>query len=106
MSDRHATEKLFNDLLAEYRAKVLPMVMSSWAETSETEKEQLTRMNNFFCGLHFVVGLAERAEATLKLWEETHELLASNKSSGTQRLVRTACKSFHARGLQLAGCSS
>ena len=30
---------------------------------------------------------------------------ASNLS-GTQRLIRTACKAFHARGSQQAGCSS
>ena len=105
MSDRHAAEKLFNELLADYRADILPEVMANWSNVSESEREQLTRMNNFFCGLHFLVGLAECAEATLKIWEETHELSVSGKSSGTQRLIRTACKSFHARGSQQAGCS-
>ena len=65
-------------------------------------KEQLTGMNNFFCGLHFLVELADCAEATLKLWKETRELSASGKSSGTQQLIQTACKSFHARGSQQA----
>ena len=106
MSDRHAAEKLFNDLLSEYRAEILPHVVTGWSEASNTEKELLTRMNNFFCGLHFIVGLAECAEATLKLWEESHELEAGGISSGTQRLVRTACKGFHSRGCQKAGCSS
>ena len=106
MSDRHAAEKLFNELLADYRAEILPEVMANWSEVSESEREQFTRMNNFFCGLHFLVGLADCAEATLKLWEETLELPATCKSSGTQRLIRTACKSFHARGSQQAGCSS
>ena len=105
MSDRHAAEKLFNELLAGYRVDVLPEVVNGWNEASEMEKEQLTRMNNFFCGLHFLVGLADCAEATLKLWEETYELHVSGKLSGTQRLVRTACKSFHATGSQQAGCS-
>ena len=53
-----------------------------------------------------MVGLADCADAILKLWEETHELPFGNKSSGTQQLVRTACKSFHARGSQQAGCST
>ena len=106
MSDRHAAEKLFNELLADYRAEVLPHDAIGWSEASNTEKEILTRMNNFFCGLHFIVGLAECAEATLKLWEETHELAATANSSGTQRLVRTVCKSFHTRGSQQAGCSN
>ena len=106
MSDRHAAEKLFNNLLADYRAEILPHIVFGWAEASKTEKEILIRMNNFFCGLHFVVGLAECAEATLKFWEEAHDLPTNGNSSGTQRLVRTACKSFHARGSQQAGCST
>ena len=105
MSDRHAAEKLFNELLADYRAEILPVVVSDWDEATETEKEQLTQMNNFFWGLHFLVGLADCAEATVKLWEATYELPASEQSSGTQRLIRTACKAFHARGSQQAGCS-
>lgn len=73
ISDRHAAEKLFCDILSEYRAEILPSVVSGWEEMCEAEQEQLTRMNNFFCGLHFLVGLAESAEATLKAWEATLE---------------------------------
>ena len=91
MSDRHAAEKLFNELLADYRSEILPDIVSGWAEASETEKEQLTRMNNFFCGLHFLVELADCAEATLKVWEMMHDLPKSAKSS---QLIRTACKAF------------
>ena len=39
MSDRHAAEKLFNELLADYRSEILPDIVSGWAEASETEKE-------------------------------------------------------------------
>ena len=57
------------------------------------EKKQITRMNNFLSGLHFLVGLAEAAEETLKVWESTVEDNGSTEnSSGTQLLVRTACK--------------
>ena len=105
MSDRHAAEKLFNELLADYRAEILPDVVCGWADANEFERVQFTRMNNFFCGLHFIVGLAECADATLRLWEEAQELPASGKSSGSQRLIRTACKGFHSRGSQQAGCS-
>ena len=38
-------------------------------EYADGEKEQLTRMNNFYCGLHFLVALADTAEATVKIWE-------------------------------------
>ena len=93
MSDRHAAEKLFNELLADYRAEILPKVLAGWTETSEREKGHITRMNK--------VGLTDCAEATVKIWEESHELQV--KYSGTQVLVRSACKSFHSRQ---AGCSS
>ena len=72
MSDRHAAEKRFNVMLYDYRAEVLPTVAQNWDELSEIEKEHLTRMNNFFCGLHFIVGLADTAEEVLKLWESEH----------------------------------
>ena len=63
-------------------------------------------MNNFFCSLHYLVGLADSAEATLKLWESTVEdNISYGHSSGTQQLIRTACKAFHSRGSEQAGCS-
>ena len=48
MSDRHAAEKLFNQLLHDFRAEILPAVAEGWNQMTEVEKEQLTRMNNFF----------------------------------------------------------
>ena len=62
-------------------------------------------MNNFFCGLHYVVGLADCAEETLKLWE-SHSAGDTSNSSSTQRLIRTACKAFHHRGSQQCGTST
>ena len=99
MSDRHAAEKLFSQLLQEYRKYVLPDVVSGWDKMSQDEKNVLTRMNNFYCGLHFIVGLADAAESVLKAWESTIcEVGDQGKTSGTQRLIRTACKAFHHRG--------
>ena len=46
MSDRHAAEKLFNELLHDFRADILPSVAENWEQMNEMEKEQLTRMNN------------------------------------------------------------
>lgn len=108
MSDRHAAEKLFSQILAEYRADILPDVMDGWKDMTDDEHNQLIRMNNFFCGLHFLVGLADSAEATLKLWETTfdEDSTQEKQSSGTQRLIRTACKAFHHRGSEQAGCST
>ena len=80
-------------MLSEYRADILPDVFAGWCELSDKEKEQMTRMNNFFCGLHFLVALADAAEATLKLWESVNlDDQRTNATSGIQRLIRTACK--------------
>lgn len=103
MSDRHAAEKLFNRMLEDFRGEILPMIVEKWEDMTLDEREQLERMNNFFCGLHFLVGLADSAEETLKLWEAQHQEGSSgmtSSTSGTQRLVRTACKLFHHRGSQ------
>ena len=109
MSDRHAAEKLFNELIHDYRAELLPTVIENWNEMMDIEKENATRMNNFFCGLHFVVGLADSAEEVLKVWEahqqSNDEDIFTSPSSGTQRLVRTSCKAFHHRGSEQCGTS-
>lgn len=55
MSDDHAAEKLFNELIADYRAEILPEVMSNWSELYESEREQYTRMNNFFMAYTFLL---------------------------------------------------
>ena len=102
MSDRHSAEKCFNDLLCEYRANVSLTVATKWSQMSEMKQEQLTRVNNFFCGLNFLVGLADCAEETLKLWEADNSQELSG-SSGTQQLVRTSCNAFHHRGSQQCG---
>ena len=47
MSDRHTAEKLFCEILSDYRADILPEVVSEWEQMCEAEREQLTRMNNF-----------------------------------------------------------
>ena len=105
MSDRHSAEKRFNELLQDYRKELLPTVAENWDQMTDTEREQLTRMNNFFCGLHYIVGLADCAEETPKVWEaQTTEKEISN-SSITQRVIPTACKAFHHLGSQQCGTS-
>ena len=53
MSDRHAAEKLFNELLMEYRAEILPTVAKDWENMTKTEREQLMHINNFFVDCTF-----------------------------------------------------
>ena len=49
--------------------------------------------------------MADSAEATLVMWESIDGGNVAG-SSGTQRLIRTACKAFHHRGSEQAGCST
>ena len=48
MSDRHSAEKLFNDLIHDFRAGVLPTIIENWDHLHESEQQQFNRMNNFF----------------------------------------------------------
>lgn len=51
MSDRHAAEKLFNELLEDYRRDILPSITENWNDMDELEKDQLTTMNNFLVSI-------------------------------------------------------
>ena len=59
MSDRAGTEKLFNVILKDYRNNLLPEVVSGFEDLSDNRKDQIRHMNNYFCGLHLTVSLAE-----------------------------------------------
>ena len=48
----------------------------------------MTRVKNVFCDLLYLIGLAETAEATVKLWEQNLEQQAEvQKTSGTQNPI-------------------
>ena len=115
MSDRHVVQKKFNVLLEEYRTEILPEVETRWSRLSEEEKESLSTLNNFFCGMHLVVGLADTAASTLMEWEDLQfkepvgaaaairGAIALSKESGTVRLIHIACKAFQKRGCEKSG---
>lgn len=46
MSDRHAAEKRFADLLQDYRSEILPSIADNWNDMTELEQEHLSTMNN------------------------------------------------------------
>lgn len=66
MSDRAGTEKNFNRLLEEFRKEVLPQVVDNWGALTENQQKPISAMNNLFCGLHLLVGMADVAEESLK----------------------------------------
>ena len=73
MSDRASTQKSFNSLLAQYREGILPSVVQNWDNLEETDRQSISQMHNFYCGMHFVVNMAEHTSETLKLIECNHE---------------------------------
>lgn len=111
MSDRHIVEKNFNQLLEDYRGCILPELVKSWDQMTLDEQTSMTTMNNFFCGMHLIVGIADVAASTLVLWESSHfegnppfQSKFSRKSeSGTVRLIRTACKALSKHGNEQCG---
>ena len=115
MGDRAVTEKKFNVLLSEFRREILPEVVNGWNEMSEDEQEKCGRMNNFFCGMHLLVSLAEQSDAIMKVWENlvfgdvlvgassVSGMSVGKSESGTVRLIRTVCKAVQDRGCEKSG---
>ena len=109
MSDRAAAQKSFNALLATYRSDILPSVVNNWNSLSNDEQSTMSQMNNFYCGMHLVVNMAEHTSESLKLVERNFDSQATHAictvhESGTVRLIRTACKAFEKRGDEKSGC--
>ena len=74
----------------------------------------LITTNNFFCGLHYIVGLADQAIKSLKEWEKMHfgegkfgatdvPRVFESSESRVIRLIRTATSAFHKYGNEQAG---
>ena len=103
MSDRGSTQKKFNEIFIQYRNEIMPTVLENWDNLEAVDKQSLLNVNEFFCGLHYMVALAEQAEATLKLADNllygTSEVGSpahggyTKGESGTTQLIRTVCKS-------------
>ncbi|KAJ8321396.1 hypothetical protein KUTeg_001052 [Tegillarca granosa] len=112
MSDRAATQQKFNNLLEEYRKiMIMENLGEAWFEMTEDEQMSISKLNNFFCGLHALVHMAEAANSCIKVVEE-----ASFESvpifdpgfkvpneSGTTRLLRTCSKAFSMGGDEKSG---
>ena len=113
MSDRCPVQKKFNNLFYKYRKSVIPEIIDNWEDLDIKQKKCITGVNDFYCGFHFLVGLADQAEASLKLWESLLFGEAkigslnhggySKGESGTLRLIRTICKSVSERGCEKSG---
>ena len=116
MSDRAATETLFNKILKTYREECLSLHKENWNNFSEEAKNKLTEMYNFFCGLHLLTSMADAVSAAFKSFEsdflEGKKVGAAaeagihvfNTASGSIRLVQNACKALSRGGDEKSGC--
>ena len=108
-----ATFTKFNSPFTEYSKRILPNVVKEWATLNTTEKDYNSTVNEFFCGLHVLVAMADQAEACMKGWEgmlygdaKLGSLAHggySNGESGTTRRIRTVCKYVQERGCEKSG---
>ena len=75
---------------------------------------EVASLNNFFCGMHLIVGMADTASSTLIQWEESNSsiqdavskssaILQRRSESGTVRLIRTVCKALSKHGSEQSG---
>ena len=109
MSDQCNIKK---KLFVEFRKNILKHTVN-FDDLSKIEQEKMVQVNQFFCGLHYLAGLANQAEACLKIWENIvhkHRKVGSiahvvypNGDSGVTRLIRTVCKSVQERGCKKSG---
>ena len=108
MSDRHIVEKNFNS-----HRDILPTIVHSWEQMTHEEQNSIGTLNNFFCGMHILVGMADTASSALLQWEYTHfqgtdqpagpSVFVKKSESGIVRLVRTACKALSKHGSEQSG---
>ena len=104
ISDRASVEKCFNELLEQYRSDILPSVVEGWSDMSDGEQSAMSRMYNFFCGMHFITGMAEHTAEAIRLFESAESDTPSSGEAGAIRLIRTACKAFQRRADEKSGC--
>ena len=48
----------------------MPTVFENWDTFNENIQENFIQVNDSFCGLHFLVGLADQTEIVLKAWDK------------------------------------
>ena len=61
--------KKFNSLFKQCREDIIPTVAEDWENLTGQNQLQMKNVNEFFCGVHYLVGLADQAEASLKVWD-------------------------------------
>ena len=103
MSDRAASEKLFNKLLEEYREGYLPVILGDWHNMSDEAKEHTSKLHNFYCALHLLVAFADVSSANISKFECLHTE-EKQPNCSTVNLIRMCAKAFARGGDEKSGC--
>ena len=69
MSDRCNTQKKLVSCLWNLEKTFWNIQSTLITSLRWNEQEKMVEVNQFFCGLHYLVGLDDQAEACLKIWE-------------------------------------
>ncbi|CAG2223042.1 unnamed protein product [Mytilus edulis] len=110
MSDRAATEIVFNQLLKDYREKLLKEHVEKYDDLPDVEKDILSRMYNFFCGLHLTVNIADVINKVFMQTKNIEDFDSdfSHEKAGEAdilRALRCVCKAFAVGGDEKCGTS-
>lgn len=93
--------------MQQYKQEIFPNIQLNFNNLTQDEQQLCSQINNSYCGLHLLIGIADVCEAALKIIEteyldskvvgsaETPELQRYHKAeSGTLCLLRTSSKAF------------
>ena len=86
-SDHHVVNKNYFEQLKLYRASFLPKVLPQFHQLSADELGHVVRMNQLFCGMHAIIGMANVCKEALKEFEHVaaSELVTSGFQKGNAR---------------------
>ncbi|KAL1007001.1 hypothetical protein UPYG_G00080460 [Umbra pygmaea] len=94
------SEKTFNQILAEYKSEILPLIVEEYNDLTCTKKTIMSLVNELFCGLNLIDGFDQQAKTTLLLWEnmilgdektDTRRIGKTDIEAGTVNLIRNVC---------------
>ncbi|CAG2248041.1 unnamed protein product [Mytilus edulis] len=100
MSDRAATQVSFNQLLESYRSSMLQEHLENYNLLQEPDQMLLSKMYNFFCGLHLLVNIAELMNSVFNNFHKDppegteHPEISLKGESSVLNAVRIASKAL------------
>ena len=72
MSDRACKEKIFGELLQDYKEGILPEVVQEWDQLSNEVYESISQKHHFYCVMHVLAHFVENDNATINIAEQAH----------------------------------